>query len=110
MVKNRIIMVIITILLVTTHQQAGSELAKLAATKAAPLVNGATSKQLPPVEKVENFLIRTELTAGLGNLIEAVAIFEELMLFIGADLEQVTSYQQARINTMSELLSDMLAN
>ena len=61
----------------------------------------------PHFEEIEELLTQIELEAGLGNLTIASSLFSELMALV--DGHDVTAYQQARINTMAELLADILA-
>jgi len=61
----------------------------------------------PYFEEVERLLTRIELEAGLDNLATASSLFRELMVL--ATDRDVTVHQQARINTMAELLADTLA-
>lgn len=62
----------------------------------------------PHFEEIEALLTQVELEVGLGNLTIASSIFRELMAVVYG--HEVATHQQARINTMSELLSDVLAS
>ena len=62
----------------------------------------------PHFEEIEALLTRVELEVGLGNLTHASSSFRELMEI--AYGHEVTTHQQARINTMAVLLADTLAN
>ena len=61
----------------------------------------------PHFEEIETLLAQIELEVGLGNLTDASSAFNELMVIV--DEHEVTHHQQARINTMAELLRDTLA-
>ena len=67
----------------------------------------ADEEVAPHFEKIETLLTQIELEVGLGNLTVASSFFDELMIIVNG--HEVTEYQKARINTMSELLADMLA-
>ena len=67
----------------------------------------ANDEVAPHFEKIETLLTQIELEVGLDNLTEASSFFDELMVIVHG--HEVTEYQQARINTMSELLADMQA-
>jgi len=62
----------------------------------------------PHFEEIEELLAQVELEAGLGNLTTASSFFRELMVIVHG--HEVTSHQQARMNTMAELLSDKLVS
>lgn len=62
----------------------------------------------PHFEEIEALLTQVELEAGLGNLIVAGSFFNELMTIVHR--HEVTQHQQARINTMAELLADTLVS
>ena len=67
----------------------------------------AYDEVVPHFEEIEALLTLIELEVGLGNLTVASSSFNELMMIVQE--HEVTHYQQARINTMAELLSDTLA-
>jgi len=60
----------------------------------------------PHFEEIETLLAHAELEAGLGNLTTASSFFRELMVLVHG--HEVTTHQQARINTLSELLRDIV--
>ena len=62
----------------------------------------------PHFEEIEALLTQIELEVGLGNLTDASSFFNDLMVIVNE--HEVTHHQQARINTMAELLSDTLAS
>jgi len=62
----------------------------------------------PHFEEIEALLAQVELEVGLGNLTDASSFFSELMIIVHE--HEITQHQQARINTMSELLADTLAS
>jgi len=62
----------------------------------------------PHFEEIEGLLTRIELEAGLENLMNASSLFRELMIVVEG--HEVTIHQQARINTMAELLADTLVD
>jgi len=62
----------------------------------------------PHFEEIEELLAQIELEVGLDNLTTASSLYQELMVIVYG--HEVTHHQQARINTMSELLADMLVN
>ena len=62
----------------------------------------------PHFEEIEELLAQIELEVGLGRLTTASSLFRELMVIVYG--HEVTNHQQARINTMAELLSDILAS
>jgi len=61
----------------------------------------------PHFDEIEALLTQVELEVGLDNLTAASSVFNELMEIVND--HEVTQHQQARINTMAELLTDMLA-
>ena len=68
----------------------------------------AYAEVAPHYEEIEELLAQVELEVGLGSLTTASSFFAELMAIVHG--HEVTNHQQARINTMAELLSDILAN
>ena len=71
------------------------------------LVN-AYDEVSPHFEEIEELLTQIELEVGLGNLTVASSFFNELMVIVYG--HEITNHQQARINTMSELLADILVS
>lgn len=67
----------------------------------------ADDEVAPHYDEIEELLTQIELDVGLGNLTAASSSLNELMK-ITHDHE-VTEHQQARINTMTELLTDIHA-
>ena len=61
----------------------------------------------PHFEEIETLLAQVELEVGLDNLTAASSFWGELMTIV--EEHEVTEHQQARINTMAELLADMRA-
>ena len=68
----------------------------------------ANDEVTPHFEEIEALLAQVELEAGLGNLTAAGSFFNELMAIVHG--HEVTQHQQARMNTMSELLADILVS
>ena len=68
----------------------------------------ANDEVTPHFEEIEALLAQVELEAGLGNLTVASSFFNELMALVYG--HEVTQHQQARINTMTELLADTLVS
>lgn len=66
-----------------------------------------TENQVPN-DEIERLLMSLELEVGLGNLKEAISIYERLNSII--ETTQVSSGQQARLNTLHNWLEDMLAH
>jgi len=67
----------------------------------------ANDEVTPHFEEIEGLLTRVELEVGLNNLMVASSLFRQLMRLVEG--HDVTAHQQARIHTMSELLTDTLA-
>jgi len=61
----------------------------------------------PHYDEIEELLTQIELDVGLGNLTAASSNLNELMQITYG--HEVTEHQQARINTMTELLTDIQA-
>lgn len=62
---------------------------------------------VPHYDEIEELLTQIELDVGLGNLTAASSSLNELMKIIHG--HEITQHQQARINTMTELLTDIHA-
>jgi len=61
----------------------------------------------PHFDEIEALLAQVELEVGLNNLKEASSFFNDLMTIVHG--HDITEHQQARINTMAELLADTMA-
>jgi len=68
----------------------------------------AIPEVVPHYDEIEELLAQAELEAGLGDARSASSTFARLMLVIEG--HDITEYQRARVHTLEELLSEVLAN
>lgn len=68
----------------------------------------ALDEVVPHYDEIEDLLAQAELEVGLGDSRGASSTFARLKMII--EDHEISTYQQARVNTLEELLSDVLAD
>ena len=70
----------------------------------------ALDEVVPHYDEIEDLLAQAELEIGLSDSRSASATFAQLMMIIEGHEIEISTHQQARVDTLEELLSDTLAD